>query len=65
MQEPNKPCRTAHVFNGKVPTINDTQLKGKICDCGRFVLDIKGCGCNGSAKKVVLKPNTHYATSKQ
>lgn len=61
MQEPNKPCRTAHVFNGKVPTINDTHLKGLVCDCTKFVLDIKGCSCSGSSKKVVLKPNTHYA----
>lgn len=62
--EINKPCRTAHVFDGKVPTPSDTHLKGKICDCGRFVLDLKGCGCGGTSKKVVLKPNTHYAAGK-
>lgn len=63
MQEP-KPCVGAHTIGGKVPTISDTQFVNHICDCGRFVMSIQGCGCNGTSKKVVLKPNTHYAASK-
>ena len=59
----DKPCRTAHVFGGKVPTVNDVHLKGKVCDCNRFVMDIQGCNCNGT-KKVVLKPNRQYAAGK-
>ena len=61
VQESNKSCRTEHLFDGKRATVNDA--KGKICDCGRFVLDIQGCNCNGT-KKVVLKPNSHYAAGK-
>ncbi len=59
MEQENKPCRTAHTVNGKVPTTSDTNLNNSICDCGRFIVNIQGCNCNRSLK-VVLKPNMHY-----
>jgi len=67
MQEHNIPCKGAHTFNGKVPTVNDRQLIKSACDCGRFVLDIQPCGpCGGKKDKVILSPNPNfkYAASK-
>lgn len=50
-------CIGGHKVDGKIPTVEDIHLIGKACDCKKFVVNIGGCGCNGAAKKIVLKPN--------
>lgn len=61
-QEKNIPCRYAHVWNGKVPTVNEdlfevqnADIMGKPCDCGQFIYDEHICGCSIKKWKIYLE----------
>lgn len=56
------PCKYSHTFNGVVPTVNEElfevqnpDLMGKACDCGKFTYDEHVCGCSIKRWKIYLE----------
>ena len=55
-------CRNGHTWNGVIPTIDPSKhyvqnpdIIGKPCDCGRVIVQEGLCGCSREPKEWELK----------
>jgi hypothetical protein len=61
MTEDERTCRIAHMVDSIIPNLNNVELAGRTCNCGKLEFYSEMCSCpNNPQLKLKSRPNPSY-----